>query len=63
MEKSALVRLKSLFFQAFSGFDPRLGLIFLALALISFFVFLSAGQGTPVALMDQARGIGDSLRR
>ena len=57
MEKSALVRLKSLLLQAFSGFDPRLGLIFLALALISFGVFLSAGQGTPVALIDQIRNL------
>ncbi len=57
MEKSALVRLKSLLLQAFSGFDSRLGFIFLALALISFFVFLSAGQGTPVAILDQVRNL------
>jgi rod shape determining protein RodA len=57
MEKGALVRLKSWFLQGFSGFDPRLGLIFLALALISFFVFLSAGQGTPVAVLDQTRNL------
>lgn len=57
MEKSALSKIKSLFFYAFSGFDSRLGFIFLALASISFIVFLSAGQGTPVAIMDQVRNL------
>ena len=57
MEKSALVRLKLILLHLFNGFDARLGFIFLALAFISFIVFLSAGQGTPVALVDQIRNL------
>ena len=57
MEKRALVRLKLILLHLFNGFEARLGFIFLALALISFIVFLSAGQGTPVALVDQIRNL------
>ena len=57
MEKSALAKLKSVLFYAFRGFDPRLGFIFLGLTGISFVVFLSAGQGTPVAIIDQLRNL------
>ena len=57
MEKSALAKVKSIIFYAFRGFDPQLGFIFLGLAGISFIVFLSAGQGTPVAIVDQIRNL------
>jgi rod shape determining protein RodA len=57
MEKSDLAKLKSVLFYAFRGFDPRLGFIFLGLTGISFVVFLSAGQGTPVAIIDQLRNL------
>ena len=57
MEKSALAKVKSLIAYAFRGFDPHLGFIFLGLAGISFIVFLSAGQGTPVAIIDQLRNL------
>lgn len=57
MEKSALAKVRSTLFYLFRGFDPRLGFIFLGLAGISFVVFLSAGQGTPVAIIDQLRNL------
>ena len=57
MEKSALAKAKSFIAYAFRGFDPHLGFIFLGLAGISFVVFLSAGQGTPVAIVDQLRNL------
>ncbi len=57
MEKSALAKVRSTFLYLFRGFDPRLGFIFLGLAGISFVVFLSAGQGTPVAIIDQLRNL------
>ena len=57
MEKSALAKAKSVIAYAFRGFDPHLGFIFLGLAGISFVVFLSAGQGTPVAIVDQLRNL------
>ena len=57
VEKSALAKVKSIIFYAFRGFDPQLGFIFLGLAGISFIVFLSAGQGTPVAIVDQIRNL------
>jgi rod shape determining protein RodA len=57
MEKSALSKIKSILLYAFSGFDSRLGFIFLGLASISFIVFLSAGQGTPVSIIDQLRNL------
>jgi len=44
MEKSALVRLKLILLHLFNGFDARLGFIFLALAPISFIVFLYFGS-------------------
>jgi len=57
VEKSALAKAKSVIAYAFRGFDPHLGFIFLGLAGISFVVFLSAGQGTPVAIVDQLRNL------
>jgi rod shape determining protein RodA len=57
VEKSALAKAKSVIAYAFRGFDPHLGFIFLGLAGISFIVFLSAGQGTPVAIIDQLRNL------
>jgi rod shape determining protein RodA len=57
VEKSALAKAKSFIAYAFRGFDPHLGFIFLGLAGISFVVFLSAGQGTPVAIVDQLRNL------
>jgi rod shape determining protein RodA len=57
VEKSALAKVKSVIAYAFRGFDPHLGFIFLGLAGISFIVFLSAGQGTPVAIIDQLRNL------
>jgi rod shape determining protein RodA len=57
VEKSALAKAKSVITYAFRGFDPHLGFIFLGLAGISFMVFLSAGQGTPVAIVDQLRNL------
>lgn len=57
MEKSALAKVKSVIAYAFREFDPHLGFIFLGLAGISFIVFLSAGQGTPVAIIDQLRNL------
>lgn len=57
MEKNALAKFKSILQYAFRGFDPRLSFIFLGLASISLIVFLSAGQGTSVAIADQLRNL------
>lgn len=40
-----------------SGFDKTLGLIVLALALISIITFISASSGTPIQLIDQLRNL------
>ena len=54
MEKSAIKKVKQLFFGFFSGLDGQLGLILLSLAAVGFFIFLSASQNTPepIAIID-----------
>ena len=54
MEKGAI---KKRIFQFFSGLDPRLGFIFLGIAILSSVTFLSASQNTPVLLADQIRNL------
>lgn len=57
MEKSAIKKVKQLFFGFFSGLDGQLGLILLSLAGLGFFIFLSASQNTPVLIGDELRNL------
>jgi rod shape determining protein RodA len=61
MEKSAITKVKKLFFSIFSGLDRQLGLILLGLAGIGFIVFLSASQNTPVRFEDELRNLALSF--
>jgi rod shape determining protein RodA len=61
MEKSAISKVKKLFFSIFSGLDRQLGLVLLGLAGIGFIVFLSASQNTPVRFEDELRNLALSF--
>jgi rod shape determining protein RodA len=61
MEKSAITKVKKLFFSIFSGLDRQLGLVLLGLAGIGFIVFLSASQNTPVRFEDELRNLALSF--
>lgn len=61
MEKSAIKKIKGLFFGFFSGLDSQLGLILLGLAAVGFFTFLSASQNTPVLIGDELRNLALSF--
>lgn len=61
MEKSAITKVKKLFFSIFSGLDRQLGFILLGLAGIGFIVFLSASQNTPVRFEDELRNLALSF--
>ena len=61
MEKSAIKKVKQLFFGFFSGLDGQLGLILLSLAAVGFFIFLSASQNTPVLIGDELRNLALSF--
>ncbi|QWE16619.1 rod shape-determining protein RodA [Polynucleobacter sp. AP-Nino-20-G2] len=61
MEKSAINKLKELFFSIFSGLDRQLGLILLGLAAVGFVTFLSASQNTPVRFEDEFRNLALSF--
>jgi rod shape determining protein RodA len=61
MEKSAITKVKKLFFSIFSGLDRQLGLILIGLAGIGFIVFLSASQNTPVRFEDELRNLALSF--
>lgn len=61
MEKSAISKAKKIFLSIFSGLDRQLGLILLGLAGIGFFIFLSAGQNTPVRFGDELRNLALSF--
>lgn len=61
MEKSAISKVKKLFFSIFSGLDRQLGLVLLGLAGIGFIIFLSASQNTPVRFEDELRNLALSF--
>lgn len=61
MEKSAIGKLRKIFFSIFSGLDRQLGLILLGLAGIGFIIFLSASQNTPVRFEDELRNLALSF--
>jgi rod shape determining protein RodA len=61
MEKSPVVKIKSIFFSFFSGLDRQLGLILLGLAAVGSFTFLSASQNTPVQVLDELRNLALSF--
>jgi rod shape determining protein RodA len=57
MEKSAITKIKVIFYGLFSGLDRQLGLILLGLAATGFFTFLSSSQNTPVVIADELRNL------
>jgi len=61
MEKSAINKVKTIFFGIFSGLDRQLGLILLGLAAVGLITFLSASQNTPVRLEDEVRNLALSF--
>jgi rod shape determining protein RodA len=61
MEKSAVKKVKKLFFSIFNGLDRQLGLILLGLATVGFLTFLSASQNTPVRFEDEFRNLALSF--
>ncbi|HBK44524.1 MULTISPECIES: rod shape-determining protein RodA [unclassified Polynucleobacter] len=61
MEKSAIGKVKKIFFSIFSGLDRQLGLILLGLAGIGFIIFISASQNTPVRFEDELRNLALSF--
>jgi rod shape determining protein RodA len=61
MEKSAIKKIKVIFFSLFSGFDRQLGRILLGLAAVGFFTFLSSSQNTPVLIADELRNLALSF--
>jgi rod shape determining protein RodA len=61
MEKSAINKVKKIFFGIFSGLDRQLGLILLGLATVGFITFLSASQNTPVRFEDEFRNLALSF--
>jgi rod shape determining protein RodA len=61
MEKSAIKKVKKLFFSIFNGLDRQLGLILLGLATVGFVTFLSASQNTPVRFEDEFRNLALSF--
>ena len=61
MEKSAIKKIKLIFYSLFSGLDRQLGLILLGLAAVGFFTFLSSSQNTPVLIADELRNLALSF--
>lgn len=61
MEKSAITKIKVIFYGLFSGLDRQLGLILLGLAATGFFTFLSSSQNTPVVIADELRNLALSF--
>jgi len=61
MEKSAITKIKVIFYSLFSGLDRQLGLILLGLAATGFFTFLSSSQNTPVVIADELRNLALSF--
>lgn len=61
MEKSAIKKIKVIFYGLFSGLDRQLGLILLGLAAAGFFTFLSSSQNTPVLIADELRNLALSF--
>lgn len=61
MEKSAINKVKKIFFGIFSGLDRQLGLILLGLATVGLLTFLSASQNTPVRFEDELRNLALSF--
>jgi rod shape determining protein RodA len=61
MEKSSVKKIKSVFYDLFSGLDRQLGLILLGLAATGFFTFLSSSQNTPVLITDELRNLALSF--
>ncbi len=61
MEKSAIKKIKVVFYGLFTGLDRQLGLILLGLAAAGFFTFLSSSQNTPVLIADELRNLALSF--
>jgi rod shape determining protein RodA len=61
VEKSAIKKIKVIFYGLFSGLDRQLGLILLGLAAAGFFTFLSSSQNTPVLIADELRNLALSF--
>lgn len=61
MEKSAIKKIKVIFYGLFSGLDRQLGLILLGLAAAGFLTFLSSSQNTPVLIADELRNLALSF--
>ena len=61
MEKSPLKKIQTLFFSFFAGLDRQLGFILLGLAVVGFFIFISASQNTPVQIADELRNLALSF--
>ena len=61
MEKSPLKKIQTQFFSFFAGLDRQLGFILLGLAVVGFFIFISASQNTPVQIADELRNLALSF--